>query len=71
MANWRETEYALEGSVFIGGAVVQWLRDSLVIIEKSSDVKRWQTPSKTTAEFILSGIAGLGAPHWNQDARAD
>jgi len=65
-----ETLYALEGSIFIAGAVVQWLRDGLGIIKRSGDVE------KLAAKVIDSGgvyfvpaFAGLGAPHWNQHAR--
>ena len=64
------TEYALEGSVFIGGAVVQWLRDSLGIIEKSSDVEFLANSVKDNGGvYFVPAFAGLGAPHWNQCAR--
>ncbi len=63
-------EYALEGSVFIGGAVIQWLRDSLEIIETSSDVEGLaNSVSDNGGVFFVPAFAGLGAPHWNQDAR--
>jgi glycerol kinase len=66
----NETEYALEGSVFIGGAVVQWLRDALGIIEKSADV---ETLASSVADnggvYFVPAFAGLGAPHGNQAAR--
>ena len=65
-----KTEYALEGSVFIGGAVVQWLRDSLQIIEKSSDVEALANSAQDNGGvYFVPAFAGLGAPHWNQDAR--
>jgi len=65
-----KTEYALEGSVFIGGAVVQWLRDSLGIIEKSSDVEALANSVEDSGGvYFVPAFAGLGAPHWNQDAR--
>ena len=65
-----ETEYALEGSVFIGGAVVSWLRDSLKIIENSSDVERLANSVEDNGGvYFVPAFAGLGAPHWNQDAR--
>ncbi len=63
-------EYALEGSVFIGGAVVGWLRDSLEIIEKSADVEALANSVKDNGGvYFVPAFAGLGAPHWNQDAR--
>ncbi len=65
-----KTEYALEGSVFIGGAVVQWLRDSLEIIENSSYVEELASSVEDNGGvFFVPAFAGLGAPHWNQDAR--
>jgi glycerol kinase len=65
-----KTEYALEGSVFIAGAVVQWLRDELKIIRKSSDVEKLAAQVKDTdGVYIVPAFAGLGAPHWNQYAR--
>lgn len=65
-----KTEYALEGSVFIGGAVIQWLRDSLQIIEKSSDVEVLaNSVADNGGVYFVPAFAGLGAPHWNQDAR--
>ncbi len=64
------TEYALEGSVFIGGAVVQWLRDALEIIENSNDVEALSNSVKDNGGvYFVPAFAGLGAPHWNQDAR--
>ncbi len=65
-----KTEYALEGSVFIGGAVVGWLRDSLKIIEKSGDVGALaNSVADNGGVYFVPAFAGLGAPHWNQDAR--
>ncbi len=65
-----KTEYALEGSVFIGGAVIQWLRDSLQIIEKSSDVEALaNSVADNGGVYFVPAFVGLGAPHWNQDAR--
>ena len=64
------TEYALEGSVFIGGAVVQWLRDALEIIENLRDVEALANSVKDNGGvYFVPAFAGLGAPHWNQDAR--
>lgn len=65
-----KTEYALEGSVFIGGAVIQWLRDSLQIIEKASDVEALANSVKDNGGvYFVPAFVGLGAPYWNQDAR--
>jgi len=64
------TQYALEGSVFIAGAVVQWLRDGLGIINKSADVE--ELAAKVIGNegvYLVPAFTGLGAPHWNQDAR--
>jgi len=65
-----KTTYALEGSIFIAGAVVQWLRDSLKIIKNSSDVEKL-ADSVESAEgvYFVPAFAGLGAPHWNQKAQ--
>jgi glycerol kinase len=64
------THYALEGSVFIAGAVVQWLRDGLGIIQKSGDVEALAAKVDDTAGvYVVPAFTGLGAPHWNQDAR--
>ena len=65
-----KTEYALEGSVFIAGAVVQWLRDGLKIIRTSAEVEQLALQVKTTdGVYIVPAFAGLGAPYWKQDAR--
>jgi glycerol kinase len=64
------TEYALEGSVFIGGAVVQWLRDGLKLIERSPDVEPLAaTVSDNGGVYLVPAFAGLGAPHWDPYAR--
>lgn len=64
------THYALEGSVFIAGAVVQWLRDGLGIIQSSDEVEALATKVDTTdGVYIVPAFAGLGAPYWNQHAR--
>ncbi|MBO9572494.1 MAG: glycerol kinase GlpK [Chitinophagaceae bacterium] len=63
-------QYALEGSIFIGGAVVQWLRDGLGIISSSGDVESLAKKVDTSdGVFLVPAFAGLGAPHWNQYAR--
>lgn len=65
-----ETTYAFEGSIFIAGAVVQWLRDSLKIIRNSAEVEKLAS-SVDSAEgvYFVPAFAGLGAPHWNQRAQ--
>ncbi len=65
-----EVQYALEGSVFIGGAVVQWLRDGLKIIQTSADVEALavKVPDNGGVYFVPA-FTGLGAPYWNQHAR--
>lgn len=66
----NETTYALEGSVFIGGAVVQWLRDNLGIIAKSSDVERLASSvSDNNGVYFVPAFTGLGAPYWDPYAR--
>ncbi len=66
----NETQYALEGSIFIAGAVVQWLRDGLGIIKKSGDVEKLAARVKDSdGVYFVPAFAGLGAPHWNQHAR--
>ncbi len=70
---WRvlgKTTYALEGSAFIAGAAVQWLRDGLGIIESARDIEALaaSVPSSDGVVFVPA-LAGLGAPHWDQDAR--
>ena len=70
---WRiggNTQYALEGSIFIAGAVVQWLRDGLGIIKSSGDVEKLAAKVKDSeGVYFVPAFAGLGAPHWNQNAR--
>jgi glycerol kinase len=66
----NETIYALEGSIFIAGAVVQWLRDGLGIISKSGDVEKLAAKVKDSeGVYFVPAFAGLGAPYWNQHAR--
>lgn len=62
--------YALEGSVFIGGAVIQWLRDRLGIVEKASDTERIgrETPD-SGGVFFVPALTGIGAPYWDMYAR--
>jgi len=64
------TEYALEGSVFIGGAVVQWLRDELRLIPSSADIEALAASVPDTGGIVLvPAFAGLGAPYWDPYAR--
>ena len=64
------TNYALEGSVFIAGAAVQWLRDGLKIIKKSSDVQALaETVDDADGVVVVPAFSGLGAPHWNPYSR--
>ena len=65
----RRREYALEGSIFIGGAVVQWLRDNLKLIESSADVEALaaSVPHSGGVVFVPAFV-GLGAPHWDAHA---
>lgn len=63
-------EYALEGSIFIAGAIVQWLRDGLGIIESSSEIESLAATVKDTdGVYLVPAFAGLGAPHWDSYAR--
>ncbi|GAB6121579.1 glycerol kinase GlpK [Dysgonomonas termitidis] len=66
----RKTTYALEGSIFVGGAIVQWLRDGLKIINSSSEIEQlaMQVPDSGDVYFIPA-LTGLGAPYWDQYAR--
>jgi glycerol kinase len=70
---WRfcgETTYALEGSVFIGGATVQWLRDGLGIIDDAAEIEALAASVPDSGGVVLvPAFAGLGAPHWDQYAR--
>jgi glycerol kinase len=66
----KEVTYALEGSIFIAGAAVQWLRDGLGIIRSSADVETLaaSVPDNGGVYFVPAFV-GLGAPHWDQSAR--
>jgi len=66
----NEITYALEGSIFIAGAVVQWLRDGLGVIEKSEDIEKLAAKVKDSdGIYFVPAFAGMGAPYWNQHAR--
>ncbi len=63
-------QYALEGSVFVGGAVIQWLRDELHLIEEAPDSEYFATKiNDSNGVYIIPAFAGLGAPHWDMQAR--
>jgi glycerol kinase len=65
-----KTKYALEGSIFIAGAVVQWLRDSLKIIKNSSDVEALaNSVDSSEGVYFVPAFSGLGAPYWDQNVK--
>lgn len=65
-----QVQYALEGSIFIAGAIVQWLRDGLGIIRASSEVEALAASvAQNDGVYLVPAFAGLGAPHWDQHAR--
>lgn len=66
----EHVEYALEGSVFVAGAAIQWLRDGLNMIEKSSDSEAMaESVADTAGGYVVPAFTGLGAPYWDQYAR--
>lgn len=65
-----KVEYALEGSIFVAGAAIQWLRDGLKLIEKSSDSEKHALAVDTTdGVYMVPAFVGLGAPYWDMEAR--
>ncbi len=65
-----KTHYAIEGSIFVAGAAVQWLRDSLGIIDNASDTEALARSEPTNdGIYFVPALTGLGAPHWRPDAR--
>jgi glycerol kinase len=70
---WRiggRTEFALEGSIFIAGAVTQWLRDGLNFFKNAADIEALAASVKDNGGvYLVPAFAGLGAPHWDQHAR--
>jgi glycerol kinase len=65
-----ETTYALEGSSFVAGAAVQWLRDGLGLIRSASDIEELAKQVDSSGDVVfVPALAGLGAPHWDPDAR--
>ncbi len=66
----KETTYALEGSAFIAGAAVQWLRDGLGLIKSASEIEALASQVDSTGDVVfVPALAGLGAPYWDPDAR--
>jgi glycerol kinase len=66
----REVQYCLEGSVFVGGAVIQWIRDELGLIRESADSEYFAAKCEDTGGvYIVPAFTGLGAPYWDMDAR--
>ena len=65
----NDVTYALEGSVFIGGAVVQWLRDEMRLIHHSGDSEKVALESPSGEIYIVPAFTGLGTPYWDDDAR--
>ncbi|MFU0825476.1 MAG: Glycerol kinase GlpK [Clostridium sp.] len=66
----EEVEYALEGSIFIGGAVIQWLRDELRIINNSPESEKYATAVEdSNGVYLVPAFVGLGAPYWDSYAR--
>jgi glycerol kinase len=65
----RKLEYALEGSIFIGGAVVQWMRDNMKFMARSADVEELaRSVESSNGVFFVPAFTGLGAPHWDPNA---
>ena len=66
----NEISYALEGSVFIGGAVIQWLRDGLLFFEQAADCEKLaESVADNGGVYFVPALTGLGAPHWDPHAR--
>ncbi|WLR79612.1 glycerol kinase GlpK [Limosilactobacillus reuteri] len=65
-----QTHYALEGSIFVAGSAVQWLRDGLKMFEKASESEQMAVDAKTTGGvYVVPAFTGLGAPYWDQEVR--
>ena len=65
-----KTTYALEGSIFVGGAIVQWLRDTLGMIQTAAETEQLATSiDSTEGVYLVPALTGFGAPHWNQYAK--
>lgn len=69
-SNIESSNYALEGSVFVGGAVIQWLRDGLGLIKDSSEIEALAASvSDNDGVYLVPAFTGLGSPHWDPEAR--
>ncbi|MDP4164801.1 MAG: FGGY-family carbohydrate kinase, partial [Bacillota bacterium] len=65
-----KVEYALEGSIFVGGSAIQWLRDGLRMLKKASDSEGYATKvTSTDGVYIVPAFVGLGTPYWDSDVR--
>ena len=64
-----KTEYALEGSVFVAGSAVQWLRDGMRLISKSKEVEESSRDQGSNGVYVVPAFVGLGTPYWDNDAR--
>lgn len=65
-----QTHYALEGSIFVAGSAVQWLRDGLKMFNKASESEQMAVDAKTTGDvYVVPAFTGLGAPYWDQEVR--
>ncbi len=65
-----QTHYALEGSIFVAGSAVQWLRDGLKMFQKASESEQMAVDAKTTGGvYVVPAFTGLGAPYWDQEVR--
>lgn len=66
----EQTHYALEGSIFVAGSAVQWLRDGLKMFNKASESEQMAVDAKTTGGvYVVPAFTGLGAPYWDQEVR--
>ena len=62
--------YALEGSVFVAGSAIQWLRDGMRMIQKAEDTEAYSTRiASTEGVYVVPAFVGLGTPYWDSDAR--
>ncbi len=65
-----EVNYALEGSIFVAGSAVQWLRDGMRLFEHASESEKMAVEAKTTNDvYVVPAFTGLGAPYWDQEVR--
>lgn len=68
--NGERVEYALEGSIFVGGAAVQWLRDELNVVASAGESLQYANSVPDSADgYVVPAFTGIGAPYWNQNAR--